>query len=66
MNGLGRQTEKEGLKNISFEVARATDYPGDYYDLVAFFDSFHDMGNPVGSSQARTANVEEKKMAHGC
>ena len=24
-----------------------TDYPGDDYDLVAFFDCFHDMGNPA-------------------
>ena len=40
-----RKAEKEGLQNITFEVANSTDYPGDDYDLVAFFDCFHDMGN---------------------
>jgi SAM-dependent methyltransferase len=33
---------------IAFEVASAKDYPGTGYDLVAFFDSLHDMGDPVG------------------
>ena len=56
-----KQAEKERLLNITFEVAKSTDYPGDDYDLVAFFDCFHDMGNPACGSQARTANVEEKR-----
>jgi SAM-dependent methyltransferase len=42
-----KRAEKEGLQNITFEVAKSTDYPGDDYDLVAFFDCFHDMGNPA-------------------
>src|SRR5436305_7571286 len=33
-----------------FEVARAQDYPGTGYDLVAFFDCLHDMGDPVGAA----------------
>ncbi|MBV9453992.1 MAG: methyltransferase domain-containing protein [Rubrobacter sp.] len=33
----------------SFEVASAKQYPGaEEYDLVAFFDCLHDMGDPVG------------------
>jgi 2-polyprenyl-3-methyl-5-hydroxy-6-metoxy-1,4-benzoquinol methylase len=41
--------KREGLDDrITFEVASATDYPGGGYDLVAFFDSLHDMGDPVG------------------
>jgi SAM-dependent methyltransferase len=36
---------------VSFEVAKAKDYPGDGYDLVAFFDCLHDMGDPVGASR---------------
>jgi 2-polyprenyl-3-methyl-5-hydroxy-6-metoxy-1,4-benzoquinol methylase len=32
----------------SFEVASAKEYPGTDYDIVAFFDSLHDMGDPVG------------------
>ncbi|CAN5309374.1 hypothetical protein BH18ACT10_BH18ACT10_02000 [soil metagenome] len=34
----------------SFEVASAKDYPGTDYDFVAFFDSLHDMGDPVGAA----------------
>jgi SAM-dependent methyltransferase len=36
---------------IRFEVARAQDYPGDKYDLVTFFDSLHDMGDPVSAGR---------------
>ena len=45
-----RETAKrEGLRDrASFEVAGAQNYPGTGYDLVAFFDSLHDMGDPVG------------------
>ena len=35
--------------NTSFEIAQAKTYPGTY-DLVAFFDCLHDMGDPVGAS----------------
>jgi SAM-dependent methyltransferase len=35
--------------NTSFEVAQAKTYPGTY-DLVAFFDCLHDMGDPVGAA----------------
>jgi SAM-dependent methyltransferase len=34
---------------VSFERASAKDYPGTY-DLVAFFDCLHDMGDPVGAA----------------
>jgi 2-polyprenyl-3-methyl-5-hydroxy-6-metoxy-1,4-benzoquinol methylase len=34
--------------NTTFEVATAKDYRGEGYDLVAFFDCFHDMGDPIG------------------
>jgi SAM-dependent methyltransferase len=34
----------------SFEVASAKEYPGRDYDLVAFFDSLHDMGDPAGAA----------------
>jgi 2-polyprenyl-3-methyl-5-hydroxy-6-metoxy-1,4-benzoquinol methylase len=36
---------------VSFEVAKAKDYPGTDYDMVAFFDSLHDMGDPVGAAK---------------
>ena len=36
---------------VSFEVARASDYPGSGYDLVACFDCLHDMGDPVAAAR---------------
>ncbi len=36
---------------VEFEVAKAKDYPGSGYDLVAFFDCLHDMGDPVGAAR---------------
>ena len=36
--------------NTHFEVATAKDYPGKDFDLVAFFDCLHDMGDPVGAA----------------
>jgi SAM-dependent methyltransferase len=35
---------------VTFEVASAKDFPGSY-DLVAFFDCLHDMGDPVGAAR---------------
>jgi SAM-dependent methyltransferase len=34
-----------------FRVAGAADFPGDRLDLVCFFDSLHDMGDPVGAAR---------------
>ena len=47
---VARQVAKrEGVSDrVTFEVASASNYPGTDYDLVAFFDSLHDMGDPVG------------------
>lgn len=36
---------------VRFEVARATNYPGDDYGLICFFDCLHDMGDPVGAAR---------------
>ena len=36
---------------VRFEVAKAKDFPGRGYDLVAMFDCLHDMGDPVGASR---------------
>jgi SAM-dependent methyltransferase len=55
-----KQAKKEGLKNITFEVAGATDYPGDDYDLVAFFDCFHDMGDPAGAAKHVLQTLKKK------
>lgn len=36
---------------VTFEVARATNYPDLRYGLVAFFDSLHDLGDPVAAAR---------------
>lgn len=36
--------------NTRFEVAAAKDFPGTY-DLIAFFDCLHDMGDPAGAAK---------------
>lgn len=35
---------------VHFEVAQSHGYPADGYDLVTFFDTFHDLGDPVGAA----------------
>jgi SAM-dependent methyltransferase len=35
---------------VTFEVAKAKEFPGRNYDFVAFFDCLHDMGDPIGAS----------------
>ncbi len=46
---------------VKFEVARAKDYPGKFYDFVAFFDCLHDMGDPAGAA----AHVRESLAPDG-
>ncbi len=46
--------------NTRFEVASAKTYPGTY-DLVAFFDCLHDMGDPAGAS----AHVRQSLKSDG-
>ena len=36
---------------VTFAQATAKDFPGQNYDLVAFFDCLHDMGDPVGAGK---------------
>jgi SAM-dependent methyltransferase len=50
---LARQrARKAGLaERVQFETARATDFPGSGYDLIAHFDCLHDMGDPVGAAR---------------
>ena len=49
--------KEEGLSGnqIRFEISSATDYPlysnaNKQYDLIAFFDCPHDLGDPVGAT----------------
>jgi ubiquinone/menaquinone biosynthesis C-methylase UbiE len=57
-----RQVAAEtGVDNVTFEVAAAKTYPGNDYDLVAFFDCLHDMGDPVGAA----AHVRQSLKSDG-
>jgi SAM-dependent methyltransferase len=40
-----------GVDNAQFEVADAVSYSGKDFDLIAFFDCLHDMGDPIGASR---------------
>jgi ubiquinone/menaquinone biosynthesis C-methylase UbiE len=35
---------------VTFEIAKAKEFPGKDYDLVTVFDCLHDMGDPVGAA----------------
>ena len=50
-----------GVNNVTFEVAKAKEYPGRHYDLVTTFDALHDMGDPVGAA----AHVRETLNSNG-
>jgi SAM-dependent methyltransferase len=48
--------QANGAGSVRFEVARAQDFSGKAFDLVAMFDALHDMGDPVGAiAHIRTA-----------
>ena len=44
-------------ERVTFAVAKATDYPGRDYDLVAHFDCLHDMEDPVGAARHTRASL---------
>lgn len=46
-----RAANRAGVTNAKFEVATASDFHGAAYDLVAFFDCLHDMGDPIGAAR---------------
>ena len=46
------KAKKEGLNGrVTFDVAKAKEFPGKGYDFVAVFDCLHDMGDPVGAAK---------------
>ena len=60
---MARERAAEGgvADRVSFEVAKAKDFPGDDYDFVTYFDCLHDMGDPVGAA----AHVKESLASDG-
>jgi 2-polyprenyl-3-methyl-5-hydroxy-6-metoxy-1,4-benzoquinol methylase len=46
-----KAAEEAGVSDrVTFDVASAQTFPGSDYDVVTFFDSLHDMGDPVGAA----------------
>jgi SAM-dependent methyltransferase len=52
-----RAKEAGVADRVTFSVAKATDYPGTGYDLVAHFDSLHDMEDPAGAARHARATL---------
>lgn len=51
IEGARESAKRSGVADrVSFEVAKAKSFPGRDYDLVAMFDSLHDMGDPIGAA----------------
>ena len=51
--------KKAGVADrAKFEVAKAKDFPGKNYDMVAVFDCLHDMGDPVGAAAHVRASLK--------
>jgi 2-polyprenyl-3-methyl-5-hydroxy-6-metoxy-1,4-benzoquinol methylase len=40
-----------GVNNATFEAADAVSYAGKEFDVIAFFDCLHDMGDPTGAAK---------------
>jgi SAM-dependent methyltransferase len=43
--------EADAAANTEFQIAKAQDFKGDGFDLIACFDCLHDMGDPVGAAK---------------
>lgn len=42
-----KNASEEELENVSFELLDAEGYEHESFDLICFFDCFHDLGNPL-------------------
>ncbi len=49
--GARAAAERQAVSNAVFQEAAAKSYHGENFDLVAVFDSLHDMGDPVGAAK---------------
>lgn len=51
--------KKAGVDDrATFKVAASKEFPGSGFDLVAFFDCLHDMGDPVGAARHVRASLK--------
>ncbi len=61
IDGARDSADRQGLADrVTFDMAKAKDFPGTDYDLVTVFDCLHDMGDPVGAAKhVRQALAED-------
>jgi len=51
IEGARGSAKREGVSDrVTFDVAKAKEFPGRDYDFVAVFDCLHDMGDPIGAA----------------
>ena len=51
IEGARESARRDGVGDrVTFDVAKAKEFPGKDYDLVAVFDCLHDMGDPIGAA----------------
>lgn len=48
---------------VTFDVANASDFPDQRYDMIAFFDCLHDMGDPVSACKRAFATLADDGAA---
>jgi SAM-dependent methyltransferase len=55
-----RNAKEQGMDGrVHFEVAHATDFRDEGYGLICFFDTLHDMGDPVGAARHAASTLAE-------
>ena len=60
IEGARGSAKRQGVEaRTTFEVAKAKEFPGKDYDLVAVFDCLHDMGDPVGAARHVLRSLRE-------
>jgi SAM-dependent methyltransferase len=58
LDAARRHAAAAGLtERASFATARATDYPDHRYGLICFFDTLHDLGDPVAAAENAAATL---------
>jgi 2-polyprenyl-3-methyl-5-hydroxy-6-metoxy-1,4-benzoquinol methylase len=64
-HGKSIETARQRAKDVgvsdrvTFEVANANDIPDQQYDMIAFFDCLHDMGDPVSACKRAFATLAD-------
>jgi SAM-dependent methyltransferase len=54
-----RAQDADVADRVTFEVADASGYAASGYDLIAFFDALHDLGDPVAAARHARAALDE-------